>query len=275
MYWLIEMQNIALTKPVAIHNYSEHRFLPRQRAKRSYYVLSCQPHRLLGSSLAHFAKPLHRLARSCLWRCARFARRVVPPPPPPVHSAVCAAAGCLIADAPLPAAMALTPDTLAEKFESFQRINSIRETNGNFDSCNSCKRLVPSRLHELHESKFPFVSRIKFIRLKLSNFSAHVSGASVALISPVAAPSGIERGGEPATRDPVRPASYPDIAAGFDTVLPDRAAAAASQTFREQLAPGLRTGVQSGRQGAFNSRRWAQVWGAWRGKSRWFNCQVP
>ena len=28
------------------------------------------------------------------------------------------------------------------------------KTNGNFDSCNSCKRLVPSRLHELHESKF-------------------------------------------------------------------------------------------------------------------------
>ena len=31
----------------------------------------------------------------------------------------------------------------------------MRETNGTFDSCNSCKRLVPSRLHELHESKFP------------------------------------------------------------------------------------------------------------------------
>ena len=40
------------------------------------------------------------------------------------------------------------------KFESFERINSIRETNGNFDSCNSCKRLGTSRLHELHESKF-------------------------------------------------------------------------------------------------------------------------
>ena len=68
------------------------------------------------------------------------------------------------------------PDTCAEKFESFERINSIRETNGNFDSCNSCKRLGTSRLHELHESKFPFVSRIEFIRSKLSNFSAHVSG---------------------------------------------------------------------------------------------------
>ena len=70
----------------------------------------------------------------------------------------------------------LAPDTGAEQFESFERINSIRETNQNFDSCNSCKRLVPSRLHELHESKFSLVSRIEFIRLQLSNFSVHVSG---------------------------------------------------------------------------------------------------
>ena len=65
-----------------------------------------------------------------------------------------------------------------KKIESFERINSIRKTNGNFDSCNSCKRLGTSRLHELHESKFPFVSRIEFIRSKLSNFSAHVYGVS-------------------------------------------------------------------------------------------------
>ena len=76
---------------------------------------------------------------------------------------------------------ALTPDTWAEKFESFERINSIRETNGNFDPCNSCKRLVSSRLHESHKSKFPFVSRIEFIRSKLSNFSPHVSGVTVAV----------------------------------------------------------------------------------------------
>ena len=37
----------------------------------------------------------------------------------------------------------------------------------------------PAVLHELHESKFPFVSRIEFIRSKLSNFSAHVYGVSV------------------------------------------------------------------------------------------------
>ena len=60
-----------------------------------------------------------------------------------------------------------------KKFESLERMNSIRETNGSFDSC---KRLVPTRLHELHESKLPFVSRIEFIPSKLSNFSTHVSG---------------------------------------------------------------------------------------------------
>ena len=54
----------------------------------------------------------------------------------------------------------------------------MRETNGNFDSCNSCKRLGTSRLHELDEPKFPFVSRIEFIRSKLKNFSAHVSGVT-------------------------------------------------------------------------------------------------
>ena len=70
----------------------------------------------------------------------------------------------------------ITPDTRADKFESFERINSIRVTNGNFDSCNSCKRLVSSSLHELHESNFSIVTRIEFIRSKLLNFSAHVSG---------------------------------------------------------------------------------------------------
>ena len=65
-----------------------------------------------------------------------------------------------------------------KKIESFERINSIRERNGNFDSCNACKRLGTSRLHEVHESKFPFLSRIEFIRSKLSNFSAHVYGVT-------------------------------------------------------------------------------------------------
>ena len=49
--------------------------------------------------------------------------------------------------------------------------------NGLFPAVPS-KRLVPSRLHKFYESKFPFVSRIEFIRSKLSNFSAHVYGVS-------------------------------------------------------------------------------------------------
>ena len=71
------------------------------------------------------------------------------------------------------------PVYMSRKIRSFERINSICETNENFDSCNSYKRLVSSRLHELRESKFPFVSRIEFIRSKLSNFSAHVYGDTV------------------------------------------------------------------------------------------------
>ena len=35
-----------------------------------------------------------------------------------------------------------------------------------------------THVNGLHESKFPFVSRIEFIRSKLSNFSAHVYGVS-------------------------------------------------------------------------------------------------
>ena len=46
-----------------------------------------------------------------------------------------------------------------EQIESLERINSICETNESFDSCSSCN---PSRLRELHESKLPFVSPIKF-----------------------------------------------------------------------------------------------------------------
>ena len=50
---------------------------------------------------------------------------------------------------------------------------SIRETNEKFDSC---KWLGTSRLHELHGSKFSFVSRKEFICYKLQSFSAYVSG---------------------------------------------------------------------------------------------------
>ena len=68
-----------------------------------------------------------------------------------------------------------TTDTCAEKFKIFERINSIRETNGNFDSCNSCNRLAS----RLHESKFPIVLCVEFIRLKILNISAHVFGVDV------------------------------------------------------------------------------------------------
>ena len=73
----------------------------------------------------------------------------------------------------------MTPDIWAEKFKNLERINSICDTNGNFDSCNSCKRLGTRRLHQLHESELPFVSGIEVIRSKFSNFSAHVSGVGV------------------------------------------------------------------------------------------------
>ena len=56
------------------------------------------------------------------------------------------------------------PGYMSRNLESLERINSIHETNGRFESCNSCKRLVSSRLHKLHETKFLFVSRIKFFR---------------------------------------------------------------------------------------------------------------
>ena len=39
------------------------------------------------------------------------------------------------------AAPHIDPVYMSRKVESFERINSIRETNENFDSCNSCKRL--------------------------------------------------------------------------------------------------------------------------------------
>ena len=57
----------------------------------------------------------------------------------------------------------------------------MRESKRSFDSCNSCnllcKRLVPSRLHQLNESKLPFVSRIRIIRSKLSVFPLMYPGS--------------------------------------------------------------------------------------------------
>ena len=56
---------------------------------------------------------------------------------------------------------------MSRQFESFERMNSIRETNANLTHATH-KRLGTGRLHHLHESKLPFASRIEFIRSKLS-----------------------------------------------------------------------------------------------------------
>ena len=61
----------------------------------------------------------------------------------------------------------ITPVTRASKDDSLERINSLREINLTYGSGNSCKLLVPSRLHELHESKRPLASLTEFINLKL------------------------------------------------------------------------------------------------------------
>ena len=81
-----------------------------------------------------------------------------------------------------------------------ERMNSIRDTNGNFDSCNSCIRLGISRLHELQESNFPFVSPIESICSKLPNFSAHVSGVGDVACRQMRYPAG--RSGRSAGRRP-------------------------------------------------------------------------
>ena len=82
----------------------------------------------------------------------------------PQNTITCTArsVACIICPAAGVQKTRLTPGYMSKQFESFERINSIRK-NGNFDSCNSCKQLVPSRLYEIHESKFLHVSRIEFI----------------------------------------------------------------------------------------------------------------
>ena len=102
----------------------------------------------------------------------------------------------------------VTPETWTEKFENFERINSIRETNENVYSWNSRKRLGTSRLCELHESKFPFVSHIEFIRSKLPHFSAHVTGVSDALCGSVTA---AQRDNHISWRSAVRTAVWPSV----------------------------------------------------------------
>ena len=45
---------------------------------------------------------------------------------------------CVIGDC---IGLSMAPDILAEKIEFFELLNSLYETNGNFDSWNSCKQL--------------------------------------------------------------------------------------------------------------------------------------
>ena len=45
----------------------------------------------------------------------------------------------------------ITPGTWPEKYESLERMNSIREANEGFYSCYWCKRLGTSRLHKCHD----------------------------------------------------------------------------------------------------------------------------
>ena len=61
--------------------------------------------------------------------------------------------------------------------------------------------------YNLHESKFPFVSRIEFIRSKLSNFSPHVSGV---IDSMTTRNSPVSRG----LTDSVPRRGYPDHTSG-------------------------------------------------------------
>ena len=102
---------------------------------------------------------------------------------------------------------------------SLERIHSTRETNRNFDTCNSCKRMVPSHLHELHKSKLSFVSRIETIRSKLSNTSAHLSGVAVSL---AAAPPGFVSPVRRQLPTPVRyvPLPPPRLPAAVSTAAP-------------------------------------------------------
>ena len=72
--------------------------------------------------------------------CGKWPLPCAPPAPPAPSPPAVTSRRSMVA--PLYLRPTVTPYTWAEKFGSFERINSIRETNGNFDSCNSCKRLM-------------------------------------------------------------------------------------------------------------------------------------
>ena len=100
---------------------------------------------------------------------------------------------------PRPAPVNSGPGYMSRKILKFRTDKFDTCKKLKFDSCNSSKRLGTSRLHELHESKFPLFTRIEFIRSKLSNFSAPVSGKQPE--SDLASDRSNERSGTP-TRTP-------------------------------------------------------------------------
>ena len=71
--------------------------------------------------------------------------------------------GCRRRDAALSGAVDSDSVYMSSKNGSLKQINSISEANRRFDSGNSCKRLGPSRVYELHDSTLPFVWLIEFI----------------------------------------------------------------------------------------------------------------
>ena len=96
-----------------------------------------------------------------------------PRPSPPRRSAD------FVSSAVADHALISDPGYIAEKFESSERINSIRETNGICDSCYlNVNGWEPADYMSSMTRYLLFVSRIEFIRSKLSNFAAHVSVAT-------------------------------------------------------------------------------------------------
>ena len=78
------------------------------------------------------------------------------------------------------------PGYMSRNIDSLEGMNLTRETNGSFDSWNSYQRLRTSRLHELHESKLPFVESNSTSNLSVRNFEfyVHVSGVKYTVRSP-------------------------------------------------------------------------------------------
>ena len=108
-----------------------------------------------GSVAPHGVRDVRgvRVASCSDWRRHGETPDRAPSPPPSLgHNWRIARQRAAAATAPAPPSQlrrsTVTSGTRAEKFESFELINLIRETSTNFGSCNSCEQLVPSCLHE-------------------------------------------------------------------------------------------------------------------------------